>query len=152
MLAYGTYLAIGCSPFGIDSLPAQDSPITRSYKLLSSVSNYILEAQANRPEDIMGFFFDETSETKMERNWVRCFGGFELTVDRAFVFGKPGPGEGIIIHQGNGKFWLIGWGFHCSSHIQEHKPIGDLHRNLILGRKDGRRWGEPAFRMCHEWR
>jgi beta-galactosidase GanA len=111
MLAYGTYLALGCSPFGIDSVLAQESPITRTYRLLSSVSKHILEAQAERPEEIMGFFFDETSETKRESNWVRRFGDFELTIDRAFVFGKPGAGEGIVIHQGNGKFLLIGWGF-----------------------------------------
>jgi hypothetical protein len=110
-LAYGTYLGIGCSPFGIDSLEASVSPITKHYGLLNSVSSIVLEAQANRPEDIMGFFFDEVSETKVEKPWVRSFGEFELTIDRAFVFGKPGPGAGIIIHQGDGKFFLIGWGF-----------------------------------------
>lgn len=110
-LAYGTYLSIGTSPFGIDSLEAKDSPITKHYGLLSSVSEFVLETQANRPEDIMGFFFDELSETKVERTWVQRFGEFELTIGRAFVFGKAGPGAGMVIHQGGGKFLLIGWGF-----------------------------------------
>lgn len=39
------------------------------------------------------------------------FGEFELTIDRAFVFGKPGVGAGIVIHQRNGKFLLVGWVF-----------------------------------------
>jgi Domain of unknown function (DUF5597)/Beta-galactosidase len=110
-LAYGTYLALGCSPFGIDSLDAHASPITQHYGLLSSISKHILDAQANRPEDIMGFFFDEVDETKTERTWTRCFGDFEVTIERAFVFGKPGPGAGMVIHQGCGTFLLAGWGF-----------------------------------------
>lgn len=110
-LAYGTYLSIGCSPFGIDSLEASESPITKHYGLLNSVSDIVLEAQANRPEDIMGFYFDEVEDTKVEKPWVRTFGDFELKIERAFVFGKPEPGAGMIIHQGDGKFLLVGWGF-----------------------------------------
>lgn len=111
MLAYGSYLATGCSPFGIDTLQAGNSPITRYYGLLNSISKALLEAQATGPEDIMGFFFDEIAETKQERNWVRQFGDFELTIDRAFVFGKPGAGAGIAIRQGSSKFLFAGWGF-----------------------------------------
>lgn len=113
-LAYGTYAAIGCSPFGIDSLKAEDTSLTKTYGLLKSVSKHILDAQANRPEDIMGFFFDGADETKEEKGWIRRFGEFEVTIDRAFVFGKPGPGAGMVIHQGNGKFLLIGEGFQVS--------------------------------------
>jgi hypothetical protein len=111
-LAYGTYLGIGCSPFGIDSLEASISPIAKHYGLLNSVSRIVLDVQANRPEDIMGFFFDELAESKVaEKPWVRTFGEFEVTIDRAFVFGKAGPGAGMVIHQGDGQFLLIGWGF-----------------------------------------
>jgi len=111
-LAYGTYGAIGCSPFGIDSSSAEDSPLTCTYGLLRSVSKHILQAQANSPEDIMGFFFDEVDdEKKGKEQWMRQFGEFEVTVNRAFVFGKPGPGAGILIHQGSGKFLMIGKGF-----------------------------------------
>jgi hypothetical protein len=111
MLAYGTYSALGCCPFGIDSLLAKDSPMTRVYHLLGSMKKHILEAQTNRPEDMMGFFFDELHQKKGRDKWVKTFGEFEVTVERSFVFGKPGAGSGIIIHQGNGKFLLIGWGF-----------------------------------------
>lgn len=110
-LAYGTYAAIGASPFGIDSLAAEDSPIRRHYGLLNSMSSFILETQATRPEDVMGFFFDEVDDTPVEPKWLRTFGAFTVTIERSFVFGKPGSGAGMVIHQGNGKFLLIGWGF-----------------------------------------
>jgi hypothetical protein len=150
MLAYGTYLALGCSPFGIDTLLAQDSPITRTYRLLSSMGKHILEAQANRPEDMMGFFFDETSETNTERNWVRRFGDFELTIDRAFVFGKARRGRR---HRHSPREWeVLVDRMGVPGHFQEHKTIVDFHRNLILGREDGRCCRQFAFGTRHEWR
>ena len=30
------------------------------------------------------------------------------------MFGKAGPGAGIVIHQGDGKFLCAGWGFNLS--------------------------------------
>jgi len=112
-LAYGSYLALGCSPFGVDSEPAEISALTKHYKLIYSVRKQILEAQANRPDDIMGFFFDEWVEGHRSNahSWTKIMGDYEVTVDRAFVFGKPGPGAGILIHQGDGKFLCVGWGF-----------------------------------------
>jgi len=110
-LAYGTYQCIGCSPFGIDSLRTSISPIKRHYGLLNSVRDILLDAQASRPEDVVGFFFDELEESTTEKPWVHTFDDFELTVDRAFVFGRAGAGSGLIIHQGNCKFLLVGWGF-----------------------------------------
>jgi hypothetical protein len=111
-LAYGTYGAMGCSPFGIDSLEAKDCDFTRTYELLSSLSKVILEVQATRPEDMFGFFFDEvdTPSTAPE-TWTKTFDEFEVLIDRSFVFGKPGPGYGIVIHQGEGRFLLVGSGF-----------------------------------------
>lgn len=53
-LPYGTYLALGCSPFGIDSLLAPELLVTKHYGLIHSLRNQILEAQAERPEDIFG--------------------------------------------------------------------------------------------------
>jgi hypothetical protein len=49
--------------------------------------------------------------TVTERKWVKTFGNFELTIDRSFVFGKPSVGAGMVIHQGDGRFLLVGWGF-----------------------------------------
>ncbi|KAJ9661447.1 hypothetical protein H2201_006478 [Coniosporium apollinis] len=129
-LAYGSYGAIGCSPFGIDSLRAEDTQLTYTYGLLKSVSKHILEAQSNRPEDIMGFFFDEVDEEKKgKEEWTQEFGELEVTVNRAFVFGKPGPGAGMVIHQGNGKFLLIGKGFQVTFKSTNSKSTftGILH-------------------------
>ncbi|KAH7115077.1 glycoside hydrolase superfamily [Dendryphion nanum] len=130
-LAYGTYLALGCSPFGIDSLDASISPVRRHFSLIHSLRHQILDAQANRPEDMMGFFFDEFKEGQKvkESNWTKKMGGFEVIIERAFVFGKPGPGAGMVIHQGDGKFLCIGWGFNI--HFKSTNPkstfTGILH-------------------------
>ncbi|KAH6644851.1 glycoside hydrolase superfamily [Boeremia exigua] len=112
-LAYGTYLALGCSPFGIDSLPAAESPATKHYKLIHSLRHQILEAQAERPEDMFGFFFDDAQKPG-EKPWTKDIAGYTVIVERAFVFGKAGPGAGIVIHQGDGKFLCAGWGFNLS--------------------------------------
>lgn len=112
-LAYCTYLSLGCSPFGIDSLQAQDSGFTNHFGLIYSLRKQILEAQASCPEEMFGFYFDdwiEGQKTK-EKAWTKTIAGFEVIVERAFVFGKPGPGAGMVIHQGDGKFLCAGWGF-----------------------------------------
>ncbi|KAH7401260.1 glycoside hydrolase superfamily [Pyrenochaeta sp. MPI-SDFR-AT-0127] len=111
--AYANYLALGCSPFGIDSAQASESPFTKHYGLIHSLRKQILEAQAERPEDMMGFFFDDFTEGLKikEKPWTKTMGGFEVIIERAFVFGKPGPGAGMVIHQGDGKFLCAGWGF-----------------------------------------
>lgn len=146
-LAYGTYGSIGCSPFGIDSLSAADSAMTYTYGMLSSVSHLILDAQANRPEEMMGFFFDEVhaSAPGAKEQWRRVFGDFEVIVDRAFVFGKPGPGAGIIIHQGSGKFLLIGKGFQVTFKSTNPKSTftGILYSEEKSIDKDG---------VLHTWR
>ncbi|KAJ5714355.1 uncharacterized protein N7483_011536 [Penicillium malachiteum] len=118
MLAYTEYAAIGCSPFGIDTLSASSSDMTKVYKLLGSISKHILKAQATRPEHMMGFFFDEldhlTAQIQALTHWIKNFDEWEINIERSFVFGKPGPGNGIVIYQGNAKFLLIGWGFQVS--------------------------------------
>ncbi|OAK94162.1 glycoside hydrolase [Phaeosphaeriaceae sp. SRC1lsM3a] len=129
-LAYGTYLSLGCSPFGIDSLQASESAFTKHYGLINSLRKQILDAQANRPEDMMGFFFDDiVGDNVEEKSWTKVMGEFEVIVERAFVFGKPGPGAGMVIHQGDGKFLCAGWGFNL--HFKSTKPkstfTGILH-------------------------
>jgi hypothetical protein len=130
-LAYGTYLAIGCSPFGIDSLLASESPVTKHYGLIHSLRNQILEAQAERPEDMFGFFFDDLTQGQKvaEKPWKKNIGGYEVIVERAFVFGKPGPGAGMVIHQGDGRFLCAGWGFSLSFKSTDPKSTftGILH-------------------------
>ena len=72
----------------------------------------ILYAQANHPEHMMGFYFDEFNESNKSQQWTKTFDDMEVTITRSFVFGKPGPGYGIIIYtQTTNKFLLIGTGF-----------------------------------------
>ncbi|KAL2843342.1 glycoside hydrolase superfamily [Aspergillus pseudoustus] len=109
--AYGTQLAIGCSPFGIDSLlPHEASPFTLHFGLLRDVRKYILDAQANRPDDIFGFYFDE-AEQPQEKPWVKSFGDYEATVERVFSFGKKGEAAGMLIRQADGAFIAVGFGY-----------------------------------------
>uniref|UniRef100_L2FII5 Glycoside hydrolase n=1 Tax=Colletotrichum fructicola (strain Nara gc5) TaxID=1213859 RepID=L2FII5_COLFN len=105
-LSYG---ALGASPFGIDT---GAETVGREYKLLSQITPYLLAAA---PEDRMGFFFDEEADPagKGER-WSKVFGDIEVIIERAFVFGKAGPGGGMIIHLGDAKFLAVGRGFNVS--------------------------------------
>ena len=114
-IAYGSYAAMGVAPFGIDTLEPETNPFTKHYGLLQSVSSLVLDAQ-RRPYSSVGFCFDELPEDfpqtpdpspVVRRQW----GGFEVTIKRCFVFGRPGTGSGMVIHKGDGKFLLIGWGF-----------------------------------------
>jgi hypothetical protein len=110
--AFGSFQAIGTSPFGIDTLEPENNAFTRHYKLLGRVSKLVLDAQL-KPESSVGFYFDEIPEDGKDTSpsTVVRFGDFQVTVNRCFVFGKPGPGAGMVIHTGPGKFLLIGWGF-----------------------------------------
>jgi hypothetical protein len=113
-VAYGTYAALGVAPFGVDTMEPSENAFTKHFGLLRSVSAIVLEAQ-RRPGASVGFYFDELSDgasTKPPNDAVRrTWGDFEVTIERSSVFGKPGPGAGMVIDRGNGKFLLIGWGF-----------------------------------------
>lgn len=105
-VSYATYGALGASPFGIDT---GAEVVGREFKLLAQTSSYLLNAA---PEDRLGFFFDEEPSEKLPEKWTRVFGDIKVIVERCFVFGKPGPGGGMVIHLGDGKFLLVGRGFH----------------------------------------
>lgn len=110
-IAYGTFQALLASPFGIDTLEPETNPFTKHYGLLSQVSQLVLEAQRN-PGSSVGFCFDEISGDKDPSKPIRRrFGDWNITVERSFVFGKPGTGSGMVIHRGGARFLLIGWGF-----------------------------------------
>ncbi|KAL4969912.1 glycoside hydrolase superfamily [Aspergillus stella-maris] len=110
-LAYATYGALGTSPFGVDT---EATIVGREYKLLEQTSQFLLNA---KPSQRMGFFFDdipETGERKGKETWTRTFGDLEVIIERAFVFGKPGPGGGMIIQLGDensSRFLAVGRGF-----------------------------------------
>ncbi|KAM0228790.1 hypothetical protein ACHAP5_011843 [Fusarium lateritium] len=116
-IAYGSYAAMGVAPFGVDTVEPTDNPFTRHYGLLKSVSAIVLEAQ-RQPNSSVGFCFDEVpngATNSISQPVKRSWGDFDITIDRCFVFGNPGPGSGMVIHRGHGKFLLIGWGFHISA-------------------------------------
>ncbi|KAJ1337529.1 DUF5597 domain-containing protein [Microdochium nivale] len=115
-VAYGSHAALGVCPFGIDTLEPSTNPFTKEYALLDSVSAHVLEAQ-RRPGSSVGFYFDElpASGKAKPESVTRHWAGFELTITRAFVFGRPGPGAGMVIHQGDGRFLLVGRGFQVSA-------------------------------------
>lgn len=111
-VAHGSYQAIGVSPFGIDTLEPETNPFKRHYGLLSSVSRIVLDAQ-RKPNSVVGFYFDEVPANGVDtsKTVVKQFGEWEIQIERSFVFGKPGPGAGMVIHLSGTKFLLIGWGF-----------------------------------------
>lgn len=109
--AYGSHQAIGASPFGIDTLEPSTNPFRRHYGLLDSVSQIVLDAQT-RPDASVGFFFDELAEGSDScKPVIKHWGGYEITIERCFVFGEAGAGAGMVIHLGGPRFLLIGWGF-----------------------------------------
>jgi hypothetical protein len=119
-IAYGTFQALLASPFGIDTLEPESNPFTKHYRLLSEVSQIILEAQRN-PGSSVGFCFDALIGTKDSSKPIsQQFGDWEITIERSFVFGKPDTGSGIVVHRGGGRFLLIGWGFQVKG--QSTKP------------------------------
>ncbi|KAH8697786.1 beta-galactosidase [Talaromyces proteolyticus] len=112
--AYGSYQAIGVSPFGIDTLEPETSAFTKHYALLDSVSQIILEAQRTSHVSSVGFFFDDLPENgpdNFKPFVINHWSHYEITIEPCFVFGRRSPGCGIVIHRGGGKFLLIGWGF-----------------------------------------
>lgn len=115
-IAYGSYQALLASPFGIDTLEPATNPYTKHYGLLSQVSEIVLEAQRN-PGSSIGFCFDDlpTKWKRGDRDAAKPIhhrsGDWNLTISRSFVFGKPGPGCGMVIHLGGARFLLVGWGF-----------------------------------------
>jgi hypothetical protein len=116
-LAYGTYGAMGCSPFGIDTVEMNRSELEfwrRSNGVIHSMRRQILDAQANKPEHMFGFYFDEYSDATSSQQWKRTFDEMAVTIERSFVFGRPGAGYGMVIYQGNNQFLLIGSGFQAT--------------------------------------
>lgn len=108
--AYGTHHALCASPFGVDTLDVCDPTWTKHYGLLDQVSEYVLALQ-ERKYDSIGFFFDEYSDQQGSDSISAQFGEWNLSIERSFVFGKPKPGYGMVIHLKNARFMLVGEGF-----------------------------------------
>jgi hypothetical protein len=111
--AIGSHQALGIAPFGIDTLTLEDNPYRKHFGLLASVQDIVLEAQ-RRPGSLIGFYFDEYDESSSPTSYTARFGAYEVRIERAFVFGTPGPGAGMIIHRSDAEFLLLGWGFQAT--------------------------------------
>lgn len=111
--AYGSYQALGTSPFGIDTLEPETNPFRKHYGLLAQVSAQVLDAQ--RTGNAVGFFFDELKSdgTDPSPPTTVDFGQWALRIERSFVFGRAGTGSGMVIYKpgSTSSFLLIGWGF-----------------------------------------
>lgn len=110
--AIGSHQALGACPFGIDSLELDDFPYRSQYQLLGSLHRVILRSRQESLR-MFGFYFEEFEGegTDVASPMMASFEGFELSISRAFVLGKPGPGCGMVIETALGKYLLIGEGF-----------------------------------------
>ncbi|GAM91525.1 hypothetical protein ANO11243_095770 [Dothideomycetidae sp. 11243] len=110
--AIGTHQCLGTAPFGIDTVPLDQNPFTKHYKLLESVRTIVLRAQA-RGDATIGFYFDDISQDGSDNSTPikMTFGDWNLVIERSFVFGRLSEGSGMIIQIQPDEFLLIGWGF-----------------------------------------
>ncbi|KAI6869011.1 glycoside hydrolase [Hortaea werneckii] len=120
--AFGSYQCLGTAPFGVDTVLPKDRPFTMHYALLAKTSQYILAAQARKNASV-GFFFDELSaDGKDPAQPIRTsFGDWDLLIERAFVFGTPGPGFGMAIQLQRDEFLLIGKGYQVSFQSRDER-------------------------------
>ncbi|OHE99976.1 hypothetical protein CORC01_04623 [Colletotrichum orchidophilum] len=113
-IAYGTYGAVGVAPFGLETIKPEDSPFPKHYGLLKAASLIVLEAQRHPNRSVISCFDELPADGSGKHPSPvirRVWRGFEMTIGRYFVFGKPGTGAGMVIRCGDGKLLLIGWGF-----------------------------------------
>ena len=111
--AFGTAGAIGVSPFSVDTYGRNENHLGHHYKLLRNASSHILRARQNGDRS-EGFFFHELGrdgEDTSPKQLKFEFGDWYLVVERAFVYGKPGHGYGLIIQTGADRFTLVGAGY-----------------------------------------
>ncbi|EXA30885.1 hypothetical protein FOVG_17762 [Fusarium oxysporum f. sp. pisi HDV247] len=112
-ISIGTYKAIGTSPFGIDTLKPMVNHFVEAYKLLKSVSSLIIHAR-REGQQIVGFAFENPplpGQVDATPEFTIGFKDYQVTIDRAFVFGKKAAGYGMIIELEPTKFLLVGKGF-----------------------------------------
>lgn len=109
--AYATHHALGASPFAIDSIDTQQNPWRKHFALLDKIAPQLLEAR-ELGQDIFGFWFDKLGEGGKESDLHNVrMGSWDVTIERSFVFGEPGPGFGLIIRVEESKLLLVGEGF-----------------------------------------
>lgn len=145
--AVGSYQCLGASPFGIETLEIAENPFKKHYGLMRSVSRLILRSQRDRTS--FGFFFDELPPGPDARDPSPVqkvkFGPWDLTIERSFVFGHPGPGFGMVIHRGGARFLLVGAGFQ----VRFEHETGAFTGILRFEEKEARGDGLETLRMLN---
>ena len=102
--AIGTKNALGTSPFGIDRM-TPDSPVAKSYALLSQIARQILEHRGQ--DQVIGFVLDQ-QHPQVEK----IMGGCKVEISLDEIFGHTAQqGHGIVIATGDGHFLGAGQGF-----------------------------------------
>jgi hypothetical protein len=122
LLAVGEFHAIGVSPFGVDSLEADDphyAHLADGYRLLSAAASALRE----RPDaESRGFELNVNTPVIS----FSC-GGFELEADsRNPIGGEAEPGFGIVIHESENVFLVIGRGFRITFQDPSGSKVGIL--------------------------
>jgi hypothetical protein len=149
--AIGSYGALACSPFGIDTLPDGMNGMKRHLDLLKKVAPIILEARKeDRP--MTGFFFDELPPVTQNEEKAKdpsperkvTFGKWTLTISRAHVFGNSAAGYGLIIQLSPDRFLLIGEGFQIS--FAHTDPKATFSGILSFAEKDIEHDGKTELR------
>ncbi len=156
--AVGQHDAIGFSPFSIESIPPENSPISRSYEILSQLSPLILEKQGSGA--MAGVLLDKENQTQEIK-----LGKYTLKVSHDYTFEwTPRPREaqfwppagGIIILTGPDEYVIAGAGLIVT--FAPNPPSGQIagiagiqEGTYVNGRWVGGRWlnGDQSHQGRH---
>jgi hypothetical protein len=148
-VAFGSYNAIGTSPFGIDrSQP--DAPIGKTYQVMSGIAPFILD----HPGQSVGFVLD--AEHPRE---TATLGGYTLDITLDSLFGRSSTeGCGLIVATGDGEFVGAGSGFRVAFRPTTPGPlyagIGTVDEMILVDGKwtQGRRLNGDETDQGWGWR
>jgi beta-galactosidase GanA len=106
---YGQHDAIGVAPFGVDDMPAEEDPFTKTFEALSQVKDLIL--QHGGKGTMAGLFVDSTDKSQsfnLNGYAVKA----DLVVPRVFPGAPAGKGPtmagGIVFAVGPDEFIAVG--------------------------------------------
>ncbi len=107
---YGQHDAMGVAPFGIDEVPAEADPYTKTFAVLANVQALILQHQGK--ETMAGIFVDSTAKSQTV-NFKDYSVKADLVVPRGFPgFAPAGKGAtlagGILFAVGPDEFIAVG--------------------------------------------
>ncbi|MBD0367610.1 MAG: DUF5597 domain-containing protein, partial [Flavisolibacter sp.] len=106
---YGKHDAMCVAPFGIDDLPAEEDPFTKTFAVLSQVKDLILQHQG---KGTMAGLFVDTMDKSQTFNLNGYAVKADLTVPRVFPGAPPVKGPamagGIVFAVGPDEFIAVG--------------------------------------------